>query len=81
NYPNPFNPVTKINFNIPKDSYVKLKIYDMLGREIAILVNNEFKQPGRYTVEFNGSTMSSGIYFYRLETKDFIQTRKMVLVK
>jgi len=81
NYPNPFNPVTKINFDLPKEGLVKLKVYDLLGREIAVLVNNEFKQPGRYTVEFNGTNLASGIYFYRIETKEFIQTKKMVLVK
>ena len=61
NYPNPFNPVTKINYELPKDGRVKLVIYDILGHEIKSLVNNEFKQAGRYTVEFNGTQFASGI--------------------
>jgi tetratricopeptide (TPR) repeat protein len=81
NYPNPFNPVTKISYDIPKNSMVKLIIYDILGREVKRLVNNEFKQPGRYIVEFNGTNLASGVYFYRLESGDFIQAKKMVLVK
>ncbi|MCX6164591.1 MAG: right-handed parallel beta-helix repeat-containing protein, partial [Ignavibacteriae bacterium] len=67
NYPNPFNPVTKINYDLPKDGKVKLVIYDILGREIKILVNNEFKQAGQYLIEFNGNFLASGIYFYRIQ--------------
>jgi hypothetical protein len=89
NYPNPFNPVTKIQYDLPKDVKVKLIIYDILGREVIRLVNNEFKQAGRYTVEFNGNNYASGVYFYRIEAGDpssrsgqgFVQSKKMVLIK
>jgi hypothetical protein len=81
NYPNPFNPVTKIQYDLPKDVKVKLIIYDILGREVIRLVNNEFKQAGRYTVEFNGNNYASGVYFYRIEADKFVQSKKMVLVK
>jgi len=84
NYPNPFNPSTKINYELPKDGKVKLVIYDILGREMKSLVNNEFKTAGRYTVEFNGSQFASGVYFYRIQVeggKGFTAVKKMVLVK
>ncbi len=81
NYPNPFNPVTKINFDLPQDGTVKLIIYDLLGREVERLINNEFRSSGRYTIEFNGVNFSSGVYFYRLESDKFIQTKRMVLIK
>lgn len=84
NYPNPFNPVTKINYDLPKDGKVKLVIFDILGREIKSLVNNEFKTAGRYTVEFNGTQFASGIYFYRIQVEDgkgYTAVKKMVLVK
>jgi hypothetical protein len=80
NYPNPFNPETKIQFSIPKNGLVKIVVYDMLGREVKELVN-EFKQQGSYNVSFNGANFSSGIYFYKLITDDFIETKKMILVK
>ena len=80
NYPNPFNPVTKINYSIPHVSFVTLKVYDLLGREIKALVNEE-KSPGNYEVEFNGSILSSGVYFYRMEAGEFIATKKFVLLK
>ena len=80
NYPNPFNPVTKINFALPKQGFVTLKIYDITGREIRTLVN-EVKQEGYYTVDFNGAHLSSGVYFYRIQSDDFVQTKRMVLVK
>ena len=80
NYPNPFNPVTKINFAIQKQGLVTLKVYDMLGREVAALVN-EFKQAGYYSIDFNASGLSSGIYFYRLQANDFRDIKKMVLIK
>ncbi len=81
NYPNPFNPITKISYDIPQNSIVKLTIYDILGKEVIKLVNNEFKQPGRYVVDFNGTNLASSVYFYRLEAGDFIDSKKMVLVK
>ena len=80
NYPNPFNPLTTIQYAIGKRQFVSLKVYDISGREVAALVN-EIKNPGTYVVDFNGSKLSSGIYFYRLETGSFIQTKKMILLK
>lgn len=80
NYPNPFNPETKIKFSIPKNGFVKFIVYDLLGREVEELVN-EFKQQGSYYVTFNGANLSSGIYFYKLITNDFVETKKMILVK
>jgi len=80
NYPNPFNPVTKINFAIPKQGFVSLKIYDMLGREVKTLVN-EVRQAGYFSVDFNASEYASGVYFYRLETKNFTDVKKMMLIK
>jgi hypothetical protein len=69
-----------ISFDIPKADNVKLVVYDVLGREVALLVN-QFRQAGTYDVQFDGSTLSSGVYFYRLETGSFTQTKKMLLVK
>jgi CubicO group peptidase (beta-lactamase class C family) len=81
NYPNPFNPSTNISYSIPKSSYVTLKVFDILGREIATLVNEE-KSAGTYNVQFAiNNFLSSGIYFYQLKAGDFIQTRKMILMK
>ena len=80
NYPNPFNPVTKMNYDIPKNAFVTLKIYDILGREAAVLVN-ENKSAGSYTVEFNASGLTSGVYFYRLETSAYSEIKKMILLK
>lgn len=80
NYPNPFNPVTKINFDIPVPGNVKLIIFDVTGREIRTLLN-ETRDPGYYTVTFDAGMLSSGVYFYRLETGSFVMTRKMLLVK
>jgi type IX secretion system substrate protein/Kelch motif protein len=80
NYPNPFNPSTKISYALPKAGDVKLVIFDILGREVAVLVN-EFKKAGSYDIEFNGANISSGVYFYRIETRDFTDTKKMLLVK
>jgi len=80
NYPNPFNPTTKIKFNVPKSFIVTLKIFDILGREIAILVNEKLNA-GEYEINFDGSNLSSGIYFYKLETNSFSETKKMLLLK
>jgi len=80
NYPNPFNPITIINYFLPTDEKVVIKIYDILGKEIAELVN-EFKTAGKYSVEFNGSSLASGIYFYRIEAGKFTQTKKLVFTK
>jgi hypothetical protein len=80
NYPNPFNPSTTISWQLPVDAFVSLKVYDVLGNEVASLVNEE-KPAGIYEVEFDASTLSSGTYFYRLEAGSFVQTRKMILLK
>jgi photosystem II stability/assembly factor-like uncharacterized protein len=85
NYPNPFNPSTKIKFEIPAKSgqnvvHVKLKIYDIRGKEVAVPVNNDL-QPGNYEVIFNANSISSGVYFYTLSSNDFTETKKMVLLK
>ncbi len=80
NYPNPFNPTTKISWQSPVGSQQTLKIYDVLGKEVATLVD-EFKPAGKYEVEFNASSLPSGIYFYQLRVGSFIQTKKMVLMK
>jgi len=80
NYPNPFNPVTKIKFGIPKASFVKLTVFDVLGKEIGVVVNQDLK-PGNYETDFNASEMPSGVYFYKIEAGDFIKTKKMLLVK
>ena len=80
NYPNPFNPVTTIEFRIPESGLVSLKIYDLLGREVKTLVNEEM-QPGNYTIKLDASSLSSGIYFYTLTAGEFVSTKKMVLLK
>lgn len=80
NYPNPFNPSTKISYNIPAHTFVTLKVFDALGKEIAVLVNKE--QPaGLYEINFDASQLSSGVYFYRIETGSFVKTNKMLLMK
>ncbi len=80
NYPNPFNPSTSIKFSVPKPSNVLLKVYDILGKEVATLVN-ELRQPGFHTVDFDASQLASGIYFYRIEAGDYNAVKKMMLVK
>jgi hypothetical protein len=80
NYPNPFNPVTKIKFDIPKTGLVVLKIYDILGNQVAIL-NNGVLQAGYYEAELNASNYASGVYFYRLEAGDFSSVKRMILIK
>jgi len=80
NYPNPFNPTTTIKYSIGSQQLAVLKVYDVLGREVATLVN-EIRQPGNYEVEFNASKLSSGIYFYTLRAGDFKQVRKMIIMK
>jgi hypothetical protein len=80
NYPNPFNPITTIKFDILEAGNVSLKIYDILGREVSVLVN-QYKQAGLYEVLFDGSTFTSGTYFYKLETGDFYEIKKFVLIK
>jgi len=80
NYPNPFNPTTTISYQLPVASQVSLKVYDVLGREVMTLVNGR-QDAGVYNLSLNGATLSSGIYFYRLQSGNFVQTKKMMLVK
>lgn len=80
NYPNPFNPSTIITYQIPKSRHVRLTVYDLLGREIMTLVNEEMR-PGSYQATFNGTNLASGVYFYRLQAGEFVQTRKLILMK
>ena len=80
NFPNPFNPTTTINYSIPKKSNVVIKVYDILGNEIEALVNEE-KSTGNYEVEFDGSKLSSGVYFYQLKAGEYIETKKMILLR
>jgi hypothetical protein len=80
NYPNPFNPTTTIKYQIPELSFVTLKVYDVLGNEIAILVNEE-KSAGGYEVKFNAADLASGIYLYQLKAKEFVRTKKMLLIR
>ncbi|MCU0343334.1 MAG: 5'-nucleotidase C-terminal domain-containing protein [Ignavibacterium sp.] len=80
NYPNPFNPSTTINYTIPEASNVEMKVYDILGNEVATLVN-ETKAPGNYSAVFDASSLASGIYFYILRTNNFVETKKMMLMK
>lgn len=80
NYPNPFNPSTQIKFSIPNADYVRLKVFDITGREVAVLVNKNLPK-GEYTYEFDGANYPSGVYFYTLKTEKFTSTKKMILVK
>tara|TARA_B100001079_G_C15938341_1_gene309558 strand:- start:78 stop:464 length:387 start_codon:yes stop_codon:yes gene_type:complete len=85
NYPNPFNPVTTINYDLPQQTHVNLMIYDILGREVVKLISEEIPA-GYQSVIWNtrntfGTPVSAGIYFYQIQTKDFVKTRKMVLLK
>jgi len=84
NCPNPFNPATKIKFNLPKAGRVKLVVYDILGREIKRLINNEFLPVGGHTILFTDQNLASGIYFYRLDVNDGAEnvlTKKMIYVE
>ena len=80
NYPNPFNPVTNLEFGISDLGFVSLKVYDVLGKELKILVN-EIRQPGNYKIEFDGSNLTSGIYFYTLNADGYSETKRMILLK
>lgn len=80
NYPNPFNPTTKIKYQVVRNKNISIKVYDTLGKEVVILVNEQ-KQPGVYEVEFNAAGLSSGIYFYSIHAADFFDTKKMILIK
>jgi len=81
NYPNPFNPTTMIKFDIAKNSFVILKVYDMLGREIKTIINNEFLNAGNYEIQFDGNSLSSGVYIYKFIAGDFIKSKQMIVLK
>lgn len=80
NFPNPFNPVTKINYSIAKTGFVSLKVFDVMGREVAVLVNRNMNA-GNYEATFNGENLTSGIYFYKIKTENFSDTKRMILLK
>ncbi|CAF3693537.1 unnamed protein product [Rotaria sp. Silwood1] len=80
NYPNPFNPVTNIKFDVARSGPVKIVIYDLLGKEVSVVLNRQLS-PGRYVIDFNAENLSSGIYFYKLITDDFVSIKKMTLLK
>lgn len=80
NYPNPFNPSTVISYSVPTSSFINLKVYDILGNEVTVLVNEE-KQAGSYEIDFNATDLNGGVYFYQLTTNNFVDTKKMILIK
>jgi hypothetical protein len=80
NYPNPFNPSTVIKFTLPEENLINLSVFNLLGEKI-IELKNEIMKPGQYKVEFNGSGLSSGVYFYRLQAGNYVESRKMLFVK
>ena len=80
NYPNPFNPATTINYQMPQTGFVTLRVYDILGKEVATLVNQQ-KNQGRYSVNFDASRLASGVYIYQLRVNDYVSSKKMLLLK
>ena len=80
NYPNPFNPTTNINFSVPNAGNVKVVIYDAIGNQVEVLVD-EYKAVGNYRVDWNAAKYASGVYFYRMQSNNFTQIKKMVLMK
>ncbi|MGD8782491.1 MAG: T9SS type A sorting domain-containing protein [Ignavibacteria bacterium] len=80
NYPNPFNPTTKIEYFVPRNSHVSLKVYDVIGNEVATLFEG-MRNAGNYVVSFDGGLLSSGIYFYQMKSENFMKTKKLVLLK
>jgi hypothetical protein len=80
NYPNPFNPVTNIKFEIPRSGFVSIIVYDLLGREISTLVNQQM-QPGGYSIDWDASNYPSGAYFYKIESGNYSESKRMVLIK
>ena len=80
NYPNPFNPTTMIEYSLPKASHVKIVVFDMLAREVRTITNQQ-KSAGRYKVEFNANNLPSGVYFYQLQTNEFTETKKLLLIR
>ena len=80
NFPNPFNPATKINFDLPRSAFVSINLFDILGREVKNLVNSNM-DAGKYTIDLNASDLAGGVYFYRIETSEFSDTKKLMLIK
>jgi hypothetical protein len=80
NYPNPFNPATNINYEIPEKAFVSIKVFNLLGQEVATLINKE-QNSGSYSLKFDGHNLPSGLYIYQINTAKFNQTRKMLLIK
>ena len=80
NFPNPFNPTTIINYQLPQTGHVTLKVYDILGKEVATLINEQ-KNQGRYSVNFNASNLASGVYIYRIKVNDYVSSKKMLMIK
>ena len=80
NYPNPFNPSTKISFSIPTQEFISLKVFDVLGRQVEVLLN-EIKEPGYYEISFNAGRLPSGTYMYEIRAGSFVETKKMILLK
>ncbi len=81
NFPNPFNPTTQIEYNVSKSSYVSIKVYDVVGNEVANMVNQNLS-PGKYKIDFNAASLSSGVYFYSLfDNGSKVDTKKMILIK
>ncbi|PJC59129.1 MAG: hypothetical protein CO025_07095, partial [Ignavibacteria bacterium CG_4_9_14_0_2_um_filter_37_13] len=81
NYPNPFNPSTTISFGLPKESFVDLRIYNVLGQEVAVLIGNQLRQAGNIQVKFDASVFASGTYIYRLKADNQVVVKKMILMK
>jgi hypothetical protein len=81
NYPNPFNPSTTINFALPKESQVTLKVYNMIGQEVMTLIDNKRMSSGYHSVKVDGSKLSSGVYIYKMIAGEFVATKKMILMK
>ena len=81
NYPNPFNPSTTLQFGLPEASQVRLEIFNMLGQKVATILDNELKQAGFHSVQFDARSLSSGMYIYRIQAGDFVQTNRMLLIK
>jgi hypothetical protein len=80
NYPNPFNPVTNISFSLPLRSYTSLKVFDVIGREVTVIVSEELSA-GSYTRQWNAAQMPSGVYFYKLHAGSYTETKKLILLK
>jgi len=80
NFPNPFNPTTNISFNLPSESFVSLKVFDVLGKEVAVLLSEEMP-PGKHTRQWNALSFPSGVYFYRLQAGSFVDAKKTILLR